>query len=653
MFQDSFEKALPSGSAWKYVGPKSHNNLTSLEVADNDGTVYDIPPIWALEMGARNPALLSKILRAFMDHAVFNEGGHWLQTRSNVLSRIVKRYSSDPWTSSIAITVAPRGVVSGSAMRDIVGFMKTYPFCEWDGTLCFCESPDVNFPTSGTSEVHVTELLRLRDLGLVPSLSKNDLPCCLRVSDTAGEKTGHCHSVSDTDRTFLHSVKTQKVPAPASVVGSPEKKQKLLARASVAESSGTLHVVPGQCRNSLDLSSAQKVLVPQKASRLAPQEPADLPRPRLESESGGVSERVADHRRSIKVGALPVSSVVQKFVVPRLYTLLTDMEKSLAVQVEPHAWQDPEQFYNALSKGYSLKDLVSSVLEATWLQDIHKLSSDSIVEHLRQVCQLVKKTHGLPQLCFDPVAVVLNEVVAVAERLSLCDSNICTEFACFLASGTKSVQPVATADPYGKAGELTNHVRIARTQDVLKAERERFRRGLYIQQLDGLGSLIPSSRATSPLGRQITCRHKFAKLTWGANPWAHYACCSACKLQRVIFYDVRAGQAAVRIPAERAPSAEQIPAEGELPAKAAATEKDPKTLGCRKRRLGRLSKSDAAVTGKLAKTLGSQKGRPGRPSKSEAAVTKKDAKSLGSQKKLRARSPPSGIRFHIQVSQCS
>ena len=139
--------------------------------------------------------------------------------------------------------------------------------------------------------------------------------------------------------------------------------------------------------------------------------------------------------------------------------------------------------------------------------------------------QLVKKTYGLPQRCLDPVVVVLNEVNAGIDKLSLSDPNTSTDFARFLASGIKSGQAFATAAPHGNAGELTNHVRIARPapkcQAVLKAEFERFRRDLYIQQLDRHGSLIPSSRAPPPLGRQITCRQKFDKLTWGANPCAH------------------------------------------------------------------------------------------------------------------------------------
>ena len=229
----------------------------------------------------------------------------------------------------------------------------------------------------------------------------------------------------------------------------------------------------------------------------------------------------------------------------------------------------------------------------------------------------------------------------VTEKVSDCfservaDGNLYNVNVCSVpvsAAGVNSGQAFALTASHGSAGELTDHVRIAhpapKCKPVLKAELEHFRRDLYIQQWDRLGSLTPCSRAPSPLGRQITCRHKFEKLRWRGCPSAYYASCSACKLQRVIFYDklqhlnfccVKAVQAAV-----------QTPAEGELLAKAALTEKDAKTFDSQKRRPGRPSKSKAAVIEKVAKSVGSQKRRPGRPSKSVAAVSKKDAKHLGS-----------------------
>ena len=529
LFQDSFEDALPSGSAWKYVGPKSYNNLTSLEVADNDGTVYHIPPIYVLEMGAKTPASLIQVLRAFMDHAVFNEGGHCLQTDCNVLCRVVKGYNSDPWTARIKITVAPRGVVSASAMHDILAFMKKYPFCEWDGSLCYCESPDVNFPTAATSDVHVKELLRRRDLELVPSLSTRDSPCRRSVADPA---------LSFQDFPSDTSQRSAKMP-------------KLQAPASVAKLPGTLPVAPCSCGTSPEHSSDQKPQVPREASDGALPDFADKHLLRRESKPGCSSVHVAGERLVINDRSLLVSALVQNFVVPRLHTLVTDMEKTLAVRVAPRAGQDPEQFYNALSKGHALKNLVSSLLTATWLQDIHKLSSDSIVGHLRQVCHLAKKKHGLPQRCLDPVVVVLNQVSADTDKLSLFDPNTLTDFESFLVSGTKSTQAFASRAPATKC------------KAVLNVERDHFRRQLYIQQLDSLGALTPGSRSPSPLGRQKTCPHKFDNLRWFGNPFNKFANCSACRLPKVIFHDLSGGHAFL---CEAEPSSVQVPAPAELSA---------------------------------------------------------------------------------------
>jgi hypothetical protein len=99
---------------------------------------------------------------------------------------------------------------------------------------------------------------------------------------------------------------------------------------------------------------------------------------------------------------------------------------------------------------------------------------------------------------------------------------------------------------------------------ALKARLDRWRRDLYVKQLDRHGSLVPSACASVPTAKQSVCPHPFEALKWGANASAHYAKCGDCLLPHVIYWSNETREAFV-VSTSAATTGPAVPASGAEP----------------------------------------------------------------------------------------
>ena len=81
-----------------------------------------------------------------------------------------------------------------------------------------------------------------------------------------------------------------------------------------------------------------------------------------------------------------------------------------------------------------------------------------------------------------------------------------------------------------------------------KKRLQEFRHELYINALDKKGKCVPSQASDVPEGLQISCKHDFGSLRWGANQSAHWAHCKDCGLKRVLYYQNDHGALVTEVP---------------------------------------------------------------------------------------------------------
>ena len=100
--------------------------------------------------------------------------------------------------------------------------------------------------------------------------------------------------------------------------------------------------------------------------------------------------------------------------------------------------------------------------------------------------------------------------------------------------------PSAEAPPPPPPAEVPKVVRKKMLQE--------FRRELYNNALDKKGQCVPSQASDVPQGLQISCKHDFNSLRWGANQSAHWAHCKDCLLKRVLYYQNDHGALVTEVP---------------------------------------------------------------------------------------------------------
>ena len=81
-----------------------------------------------------------------------------------------------------------------------------------------------------------------------------------------------------------------------------------------------------------------------------------------------------------------------------------------------------------------------------------------------------------------------------------------------------------------------------------KKQLQEFRQSLWENALDRKGNCVPSQASDVPEGIQLTCKHDFSRLRWGANQSAHWAHCKDCGLKRTLYNQIDHGALMTQVP---------------------------------------------------------------------------------------------------------